>query len=138
MFNSIDKITAQLPVLYIEQPVPLPYNEYRFEVKGSKHLLALKTAEQYKNYIVILIKDKEHSTEEEAKYYTTAVVVKILLNMTSPNGARKIKVKSIVRCSVQRFIDESHVTLVEFTTTPSIMSDIDRANATRELIKKEL
>ena len=47
MFNSIDKITAQLPVLVINEPIPLPHNEYRLEVRGSKSLLALKLAEQY-------------------------------------------------------------------------------------------
>ena len=137
MFNSVDKITAQLPVLFLEQPVPLPYNEYRFGVKGSKHLLVLKAAEQYKNHMVIMIKDKEHSTDLETKYFTTAIVVQILLNMTSPNDGRKIKVKAIVRCNVQRFVDDGPVKLAEFTTMPSIMSDLDRANAARELIRQE-
>ena len=137
MFNSVDKITAQLPVLFLEQPVPLPYNEYRFGIKGSKHLLVLKAAEQYKNHMVIMIKDKEHSTDLETKYFTTAIVVQILLNMTSPNDGRKIKVKAIVRCNVQRFIDDGPVKLAEFTTMPSIMSDLDRANAARELIRQE-
>ena len=41
MFNSVDKITAQLPVLFMNEPIPLPHNEYRLEVKGSKNLLTL-------------------------------------------------------------------------------------------------
>ena len=138
MFNSIDKITAQLPVLVINEPIPLPHNEYRLEVRGSKSLLALKLAEQYQNYVVVLIKDQDAKDESENKYYTTGIVAKVLLNMTSPNGSRRIKVSSKVRCQIQRFIEESGTTLVEFTTTPSIISDIEKASAAKELIKKEL
>ena len=69
MFNSIDKITAQLPVIFIDEPIMLPHNEYRFEVKGSINLSALKLAEQYQNQLVIVIRDSEKSTEGENKYY---------------------------------------------------------------------
>ena len=138
MFNSIDKITAQLPVLFMNEPIPLPHNEYRLEVKGSKNLLTLKLAEQYQNHLVILIKDQDVKEDSDNKYYTTGVVVKVLLNMTSPNGARRIKVSSKVRCQVQRFIEENGTALVEFVTAPSIISDIERASAAKELIKKEL
>ena len=138
MFNSIDKITAQLPVIFIDEPIMLPHNEYRFEVKGSINLSALKLAEQYQNQLVIVIRDSEKSTDEENKYYSTGVVIKILLNMTSPSGARRVKVSGIVRCQIQRFIHDAGTTLVEFVTAPSILSDADKANAAKELIKREL
>ena len=55
MFTSKEKIQAQLPAVCLRGIVPLPNNEIRCEISDEAGIKALKEAEQYQNYIVLLV-----------------------------------------------------------------------------------
>ncbi len=136
MFNRLEKIDAQLPGIVIRDFVPLPNNEVRVDFNNDMDLKILKIAEQYKNYLVLLVPEKNKANFTENDFYRRAVVAKISLNMTSPSGTRRVKFQTIVRCDIKGFITSSTGFLVDMQTTPSTSTDNLKADATYDLIKK--
>ena len=55
MFNRTDIVDAQLPGVVVSDIVPLPSNGLRADFAIDSDIKALKNAEQYKNYVVLLI-----------------------------------------------------------------------------------
>lgn len=136
MFNRVEKIDAQLPGIVVKDFAPLPNNEVRVDFSNDLDLKVLKTAEQYKNYLVLLVPEKNKTPLTENDFYRRAVVAKIVLNMTSPNGTRRVKFETIVRCDIKGFVSSNPSFLVDFVTCPSTSSDHVKEVATYSLIKK--
>lgn len=136
MFNRLEKIEAELPGIVVRTLVPLPNNEIRVDFASDMDLKTLKTAEQYKNYVVLLIPEKKKNDLNESDFYRRAVVSKIVLNMTSPNGTRRVKFQTIVRCDIIRLTKSQTGYLANIVTTPSVSTDVVKEDATYELIKK--
>ncbi len=136
MFNKNEIINAQLPGVVISDFIPLPSNEIRVDFASDRDIRALKAAEQYKNYIVLLVPDYSNNILTKNAYYKRGVVAKIVLNMSSPSGTRRAKIQTIVRCDVKGFVDDGTGLIVDFVTVPSVSSDINKEDATFELIHK--
>ncbi len=139
MFELNEQVTEQLPSILVSDIVPLPNNEIRVEINRPEDIKALKSAEQYRNYIFLMLPSKNDTQNEVIDgYYKRGVVAKIVLNMTNPNGSRRVKLQTIARADVEEFVLTSPHLLVKFTTKPSFSSDNDKEIATLELIKQEL
>ncbi len=138
MFNRLETIDAQLPAVAVRDFIPLPANEIRIDFSSDQDLKTLKIAEQYKNYIVLMVPEKSTGMLTEHDFYRRAVVAKIALNMTSPNGTRRVKFQTIVRCDIKAFLPTNIGYLVDITTRPSTSSDTRKEDATYGLIKKFL
>lgn len=139
MFELNEKVTEQLPAIIVNEIVPLPGNELRVEINRPEDVKALKSAEQYRNYVVVMLPSKNDTQNETIdSYYRRGVVAKVVLNMTNPSGSRRVKLQTVIRCDVEEFALTNPHLLVKFTTLPSISSDIDKEIATLELIKKEI
>ncbi len=136
MFTRNERINAQLPALVVRDFVPLPGNDVRVDFSGDSDIKTLKVAEQYKNYVVLLVPQREKASYMEDDFYRRAVVAKVVLNMTSPNGARRVKFQIIARCDVRGFMPNTAQFVVDFTTCVSISSDIEKEKATYDLIKQ--
>ena len=85
MFNSESAFDAQLPGLVVKNIVPLPKNEIRLEISNDSDIKLIKSCEQYKNYILLLV------PTQDGGYNPYGVVARIVLNMSVPNGGRYIK-----------------------------------------------
>lgn len=139
MFEINEEVREQLPAIAINDIVPLPGAEIRVDLKNSEDIKAIKVAEQYRNHIVVLINTSKDIEEETIdKYYKRAVVAKVVLNMTNPNGTRRVKLQILVRCNINEFTLTNPYAVVDFTTCPSFSSDSDAEIATLNLIKEEL
>lgn len=57
MFNETTPVHTELPGIAVRGIVPLPSNEIRLDVGRGDSLKALKAAEQYQNYVVLLIQE---------------------------------------------------------------------------------
>lgn len=139
MFNSTDIIKSQLPAIAVRGVIPLPNNEIRIDVGRLDSLKALKEAEQFQNYIVLLVQENptiEKPTIEDVK--GIAVVAKIALNMTMPNNIRKVKLQSIVRCKIDGFVQETPHFVVDFTTLPSVSTDPDSEYTLVKMVAEEI
>jgi len=93
MFNETNPIRTELPGLAVRGVVPLPNNEIRLDVGRGDSLKALKAAEQYQNYVVLLVQEDptvESPTQEDLN--PIGVIARITLNMTLPNNIRRDKI----------------------------------------------
>ncbi len=136
MFTRIEKVDATLPGLIVRDIVPLPSNEYRIDFTTDNELRALKLAEQYKNYVVLLVPEQDKKVNTEQGLYKRVVVAKVVLNMTSPNGTKRVKMQTIVRADVIHFETAEGTLMVHFETVPSISTDTMKEEATFHLIQK--
>lgn len=136
MFNKTEIVNAQLPGVIINEFIPLPSNEIRVDFSSDRDHRALKTAEQYKNYVVLLVPDYNANSVSKNAYYKRGVVAKIVLNMTSPNGVRRVKIQTIVRCDITGFVEDGTGLIVDFTTVPSFSGDLTKEDATFDLVRK--
>ena len=139
MFEITQKIEEQLPAILVTDIVPLPGSEIRVDINRNEDVKALKSAEYYRNHVVVLlpIKDDKKSPSIDT-YHVRAMVAKIVLNMTNPNGSRRVKLQNLVRCDILEFVLTTPHLQVKFTTMPSINSSLDEETATLNLIKQEL
>lgn len=134
MFNKTEIINAQLPGVVISELIPLPSNELRVDFSSDRDIRALKVAEQYKNYIVLLVPDNSANSIRKSAFYTRGVVAKIVLNMTSPNGTRRVKIQTIVRCDIKGFVEDGSGLIADFVTVPSFSGDSIKEDATYDLV----
>ena len=139
MFELTEQVKEQLPALLVSDIVPLPGSEIRVEINRSEDVKALKAAEQYRNYVVLLLPSKNDAQNPTIDgYYKRGVVAKIVLNMTNPNGSRRVKFQALVRCDINEILLTNPYLQVGFITMPSTNSDLDKEVATLNLIKQEL
>lgn len=136
MFNSEECFEAQLPAILIDGIVPLPSNEIRLEVVKPDDVKTIKSAEQYQNYVVLMIPNSDSKSSQ--KYNKYGAVARIALNMTNPSGGRRLKLQIIVRAQIKDLTIVDGYTLCDFVTVPSISSNVDAEKATINLIEKEL
>ena len=139
MFELTEQVKEQLPALLVSDIVPLPGSEIRVEINRSEDVKALKAAEQYRNYVVLLLPSKNDAQNPTIDgYYKRGVVAKVVLNMTNPNGSRRVKFQALVRCDINEILLTNPYLQVGFITMPSTNSDLDKEVATLNLIKQEL
>lgn len=141
MFDKNIEEREQLPAIALSDIVPLPGNEIRIDVNNDSDIKALKVAEQYRNYLVVLftLKGKDDfDTPKIDRYYQMGILSKVVLHMTNPNGSHRIKIQPIVRCHINEFTLTNPNLMVDFTTCPSYTEDENKELATLELIKQEL
>ena len=139
MFELTEQVKEQLPALLVSDIVPLPGSEIRVEIYRSEDVKALKAAEQYRNYVVLLLPSKNDAQNPTIDgYYKRGVVAKVVLNMTNPNGSRRVKFQALVRCDINEILLTNPYLQVGFITMPSTNSDLDKEVATLNLIKQEL
>ena len=139
MFELTEQVKEQLPALLVSDIVPLPGSEIRVEINRSEDVKALKAAEQYRNYVVLLLPSKNDAQNPTIDgYYKRGVVAKVVLNMTNPNGSRRVKFQVLVRCDINEILLTNPYLQVGFITMPSTNSDLDKEVATLNLIKQEL
>ena len=76
MFNRTDIVDAQLPGVVVSDIVPLPSNGLRADFAIDSDIKALKNAEQYKNYVVLLIPNysTRNNKNEVVLYYNVGIV----------------------------------------------------------------
>ena len=137
MFNRLEKVNTQLPAVVIKNIVPLPSNEIRTDFSTDIELRALKSAEQYKNYIVLLVPNYGKNVSD-TEWSKVAIVSKIVLNMTSPNGVRRVKLQTIVRCNLLNYSNTENGFVANIETMPSYSSDSNKESATINLINNFL
>ena len=100
MFNSTDIIKSQLPAIAVRGVIPLPNNEIRIDVGRLDSLKALKEAEQFQNYNILLVQENPTIENQPLRMLKGLLWWRIALNMTMPNNIRKVKLQSIVRCKI--------------------------------------
>ncbi|HON64625.1 MAG TPA: endopeptidase La [Bacilli bacterium] len=139
MFNETNPIRTELPGLAVRGVVPLPNNEIRLDVGRGDSLKALKAAEQYQNYVVLLVQEDpavESPTEEELN--PIGVIARITLNMTLPNNIRRVKLQSIIRCKINSFVSTKPHFMVDVESLPSVPGNPDEEYALVNMITNEL
>ena len=139
MFTSKEKIQAQLPAVCLRGIVPLPNNEIRCEISDEAGIKALKEAEQYQNYIVLLVpKNPTISKFMVENNNEIGIVAKIMINMNIPNNIRRVKFQGIVRCSINEILLTTPNILVDFETLPATTNDKDKELPLINLVANEL
>ncbi len=139
MFTSTEKIEAILPAINLRGIVPLPNNEIRAEIADEAGIKALKEAEQYQNYVVLLVpKNPTLSKFIEENNNEIGIVAKVIINMNIPNNIRRVKFQGIVRCNINEFLLTTPNLLVNFETIPATTNDKDKELPLINLIAGEL
>lgn len=139
MFSEDKIVNTELPAIAVRGIVPLPYNEVRLDVGRSDSLKALKLAEQYQNYVVLLVQeDPTVELPDKSDVNLIGVVGRVTLNMTLPNNIRRVKFQTIVRCKVNKFVQTKPNFIVDIETLPSIRGDFDKQFALINMVVNEL
>lgn len=139
MFDITQSIEEQLPAILVTDIVPLPGNEVRVEITKNEDVKALKSAEYYRNHVVLLLPIKDDVVNPSIdSYHVRGVVAKVVLNMTNPNGSRRVKLSVITRCDILEFVLTNPNFQVKFRTIPSITSNIDENVASLNILREEL
>ncbi len=139
MFTSTEKLEAKLPALYIRGLVPLPNNEMRCEVSDEQGIKALKEAEQYQNYVILLVpKNPTFAKFDERNVNEIGIVAKVLINMSIPNNARRIKLQGIIRTKIKELTILNPFILAEFETLPSTINEPSKEYPLLNLVASEL
>lgn len=129
----------KLPVLVAKNFVAIPSSEIRSEFTRIQDLRSLKKAELYQNYCVLMspVNDKIKADAIDG-YYERAVIAKIILNTSIANSVNRVKFDVIMRCNILELDYAADCLMANVESVPSSISNVDEANATVSLIKKEM
>ena len=129
----------KLPVLVAKNFVAIPSSEIRSEFTRIQDLRSLKKAELYQNYCVLMspVNDKIKADAIDG-YYERAVIAKIILNTSIANSVNRVKFDVIMRCNILELDYAADCLMASVESVPSSISNVDEANATVSLIKKEM
>lgn len=126
--NEIQELN--LPMIAIRGVVILPHNEMRLDVGRDSSVRALIESEQFDGNIVLVNqKDPIIDNPKPEDLYKVGVVCKVLMKIKQPNGNYKVKVKGLVRASVEEYLQEEPFFMANIRTLPSISANTEKEMA---------
>ncbi|MDF2699354.1 MAG: peptidase [Haloplasmataceae bacterium] len=127
MIKSTEVQELHFPAIAIRGLVVLPHNEIRIEVGRETSINALVDSERFDGHIVLINQADplidNPKPEDLLKY---GIVCKLLMKIKQPNGNYKVKVKALIRCSIEEYFQEEPFFFTNIKTLPSIASDPDK------------
>ncbi len=126
--NEVQELS--LPALAIRGVVVLPNNEMRLDVGRDSSIRALIDSERFDGHIVLVNQqDPLIDNPKPDDLIKNGVVCKLLMKIKQPNGNYKVKVKGLIRASIEEFIQEDPFFMIQIKTLPSITSDTEKEMA---------
>lgn len=124
-FNEVQELS--LPAIAIRGLVILPHNEIRLEVGRESSIKALIDSERFDGHIVLINQSDPLIDNPKADdLLKVGIVCKLLMKIKQPNGNYKVKVKGIMRCSIEEYYQEEPFFFTDIKTLPSISSETDK------------
>jgi ATP-dependent Lon protease len=124
-FNEVQELS--LPAIAIRGLVILPNNEIRLEVGRESSVKALIDSERFDGHIVLINQqDPLIDNPKPDDLLKHGVVCKILMKIKQPNGNYKVKVKGLIRASIEEYFQEEPFFFTHIKTLPSISNDADK------------
>ena len=114
-----------LPAIAVRGTVPLPNNDFKIEIGRANSVLALDSAEKMYGGNVILLIQKDASTNDVTKddVEEIGVLAKISLKLKLPNGNYKVKFKIANRVKVLEFTQDNPYFVVSYDKVFSILNN---------------
>ena len=126
--NEVQELS--LPLIAIRGVVILPHNEMRLDVGRDSSVRALMESERFDGHIILVNqKDPIIDNPKPEDLYKIGVVCKVLMKIKQPNGNFKVKVKGLVRASVEEYLQEDPYFMASIRTLPSISSSAEKEMA---------
>lgn len=126
--NEVQELN--LPLIAIRGIVILPHNEMRLDVGRDSSVRALMESERFDGHIILVNqKDPIIDNPKPEDLYKIGVVCKVLMKIKQPNGNFKVKVKGLVRASVEEYLQEDPYFMASIRTLPSISSSAEKEMA---------
>ncbi|QVK19024.1 endopeptidase La [Mycoplasmatota bacterium] len=124
-FNEVQELS--LPAIAIRGLVVLPNNEMRIEVGRETSIKALVDSERFDGHIVLINQqDPLIDNPKPDDLMKFGIVCKLLMKIKQPNGHYKVKVKGLIRASVEEYFQDDPFFFTHVKTLPSITNDADK------------
>lgn len=137
-FDLTTNTQVKLPVVVAKNFTPIPSSEIRGEFTRSGDIKALKKAELFQNYCVLMMPQvSELKADVIDGHYSRAVIAKIILNSAIANSVNRVKFEVVMRCDIVDLDYAADCLMASVETVPSFVSNNEEALATISLIKKE-
>ena len=137
-FDLTASTQITLPVVIAKNFAPIPSSESRSEFTRSADIKSLKKAELFQNYCVLMLpQNNDVKAELIDGHYTRAAIAKVILNSSIANSVNRVKFEIVMRCDIVDLDYAADCLMATVDTVPSIISNVDEANAAIALIKKE-
>ena len=137
MFDNRTITTSELPALFVTGIVPFPHNDIRIDISSNMNIAAVKEAEQYRNYICIVVQKGENTKITDPNNNTAlCIVAKVIMNFGVGTKVRRLRIETIVRCKVNEFIQVKPFPIVNITTVPSIFGESTEEQILLDKIKE--
>ncbi|HEY8365176.1 MAG TPA: endopeptidase La [Haloplasmataceae bacterium] len=127
MIKTNEVQVLSLPAIAIRGIVVLPNNEMRIEVGRDSSVKALIDSERFDGHIVLINqKDPLIDNPKPEDLLDHGIVCKLLMKIKQPNGNYKVKVKGLIRASIEEYFQEEPFLFAQIKTLPSISNDPDK------------
>ncbi len=124
-FNEVQELS--LPAIAIRGLVILPNNEIRLEVGRESSIKALMDSERFDGHIVLINQqDPLIDNPKPEDLMKFGIVCKLLMKIKQPNDNYKVKVKGLIRASIEEYFQEDPFFFTHVKTLPSITNDADK------------
>lgn len=116
-----------LPAIPIRGIVVLPNNEMRIEVGRESSVKALIDSERFDGHIVLINQqDPLIDNPKPQDLLDHGIVCKLLMKIKQPNGNYKVKVKGLIRASIEEYFQEEPFLFTQIRTLPSVSKDPEK------------
>ncbi len=123
--NEVQELS--LPAIAIRGLVVLPNNEMRIEVGRESSVKALIDSERFDGHIVLVNQqDPLIDNPKPDDLMKHGIVCKLLMKIKQPNGNYKVKVKGLIRASIEEYFQEDPFFFTHVKSLPSVTKDSDK------------
>lgn len=127
MIKTNEVQVLSLPAIAIRGIVVLPNNEMRIEVGRDASVKALIDSERFEGHIVLINqKDPLIDNPKPQDLLEYGIVCKLLMKIKQPNGNYKVKVKGLIRASIEEYFQEEPFLFAQVRTIPSQSTDHEK------------
>lgn len=127
MIKTNEVQVLSLPAIAIRGLVVLPNNEMRIEVGRESSVKALIDSERFDGHIVLVNQqDPLIDNPKPQDLLEFGIVCKLLMKIKQPNGNYKVKVKGLIRASIEEYFQEEPFLFTQIRTIPSTSNDPEK------------
>jgi len=127
MIKTNEVQVLSLPAIAIRGIVVLPNNEMRIEVGRDSSVKALIDSERFDGHIVLINQqDPLIDNPKPQDLLEYGIVCKLLMKIKQPNGNYKVKVKGLIRASIEEYFQEEPFLFTQLRTIPSVSKNPEK------------
>ncbi len=138
--DIFQEIPEQLPVVVISEIMPIPNVDFRIELSDNYSLKALKESETNANSFVILLTQKDLSSNKPklTNLQRYGVLAQIITKVKIPHGDLKVRFRILQRVKIDKFLQKEPFLKASYEKVNTVYGNVEEEKALIKLVIEKI